>query len=334
MNTNQTPQKPGIRRARLVRGALTALVVSAVAGGLAAIGSVTEPHGSVLPQPTLPLAVLAEPARQRGGYEVVREFVGVVEARRESPVGFELGGRVAAVLPEEGERIEAGAVIARLDTTILEAERASPPGDPRTGTSGRRTGGHHAREGRPGAWQKNAVSAQSWDEADKDHQARVAALARRRKRRSRPSKRASQRPSSPPRSPLWWRSGSSTRARWSRAGRPVVPPARERRSGGSHRRFRRPRSTPSRSVSVTRFRSGIASVVGKVKSVLPLRGNGTRSVDVILTLDAEFDGIRRGDLVTLDIRTEEERARILAAADGTDGELARPLGLLRRRSAR
>ncbi|NIM61923.1 MAG: hypothetical protein GTO30_09780, partial [Acidobacteria bacterium] len=48
-------------------------------------------------------------------------------------------------------------------------------------------------------------------------------------------------------------------------------------------------------------------VPATVKSVLPVRGNGTRSVDVVLTLHTEFDGIRRGDLATVTIeRTEPE----------------------------
>lgn len=42
-------------------------------------------------------------------------------------------------------------------------------------------------------------------------------------------------------------------------------------------------------------------VPATVKSVLPVRGNGTRSVDVIFTLHTEFGGIRRGDLATLEI---------------------------------
>ena len=46
------------------------------------------------------------------------EVSGIVEARRESRAGFELGGQVAAVLFADGDFIEAGQVIARLDTAI------------------------------------------------------------------------------------------------------------------------------------------------------------------------------------------------------------------------
>ena len=42
-------------------------------------------------------------------------------------------------------------------------------------------------------------------------------------------------------------------------------------------------------------------VPATVRAVLPVRGNGSRSVEVIFTLHTEFDGIRRGDLATLEI---------------------------------
>ncbi len=48
-------------------------------------------------------------------------------------------------------------------------------------------------------------------------------------------------------------------------------------------------------------------VPATVKAVLPVRGNGTRSVQVIFTLHTEFDGIRRGDLATLEIERNEPK---------------------------
>lgn len=57
-------------------------------------------------------------------YAVEREYVGRVEARRQAQVGFELGGELAAVAVDEGDRVKAGAVLARLDTARLEARRA------------------------------------------------------------------------------------------------------------------------------------------------------------------------------------------------------------------
>lgn len=58
------------------------------------------------------------------GYTIRREFAGRVEARRQSRIGFELGGELRDVDVEEGDRVAAGAVVARLDTARLDARRA------------------------------------------------------------------------------------------------------------------------------------------------------------------------------------------------------------------
>jgi len=58
------------------------------------------------------------------GYVVRREFAGRVEAARDSAVGFEIGGMLAAVLVDEGDSVAAGETLARLDTERLEAREA------------------------------------------------------------------------------------------------------------------------------------------------------------------------------------------------------------------
>lgn len=109
------------------RAALPVLTAVAVAG-LAACGGAEGAGGEqradgrgggdrALLVPTMSLV----PA---DGYTRRREFTGRVEAARESRVGFELGGALAEVAVDEGERIDAGAVLARLDTERLEARRS------------------------------------------------------------------------------------------------------------------------------------------------------------------------------------------------------------------
>ncbi|RMF11472.1 MAG: biotin/lipoyl-binding protein, partial [Alphaproteobacteria bacterium] len=108
----------------MLRFAVTAVFAGAVAIGLSGVAAVTVPDGSVdatREAPALPVAAMK--ARLVSGYEVRREFVGRVEARRESRVGFELGGLVTAVLAEEGDHLEPGQIIARLDTARLKAQR-------------------------------------------------------------------------------------------------------------------------------------------------------------------------------------------------------------------
>lgn len=70
------------------------------------------------------LAVTAIPVEPQSGYQRAERFVGRVEFAQASDLSFELGGQVACVLVEEGDRVEAGSVLAELDTARLRARRA------------------------------------------------------------------------------------------------------------------------------------------------------------------------------------------------------------------
>jgi multidrug efflux pump subunit AcrA (membrane-fusion protein) len=56
---------------------------------------------------------------------VAREFVGRVEARRQSRLSLELGGLVTSVRFDEGDDVKQGDMIATLDTRILKSQRQS-----------------------------------------------------------------------------------------------------------------------------------------------------------------------------------------------------------------
>lgn len=58
------------------------------------------------------------------GYQLTRRFAGQVLARQDADVGFELAGQIAEVRVNDGDRIEAGQVLARLDTALLATERS------------------------------------------------------------------------------------------------------------------------------------------------------------------------------------------------------------------
>jgi multidrug efflux pump subunit AcrA (membrane-fusion protein) len=98
------------------------LIVAAAGLGLAAVHSATPPSRSPGGTPALPVAALQVFPQQ--GYQRARSFVGRVEAARESRVGFEFGGLLSVVLVEEGDRVEADAIVARLNTERIEAQRA------------------------------------------------------------------------------------------------------------------------------------------------------------------------------------------------------------------
>jgi RND family efflux transporter MFP subunit len=59
------------------------------------------------------------------GYSVSRRFTGQIEAAARIDLGFEFGGRIADLLVDEGDLVPAGAVLARLDTSLLMPERAA-----------------------------------------------------------------------------------------------------------------------------------------------------------------------------------------------------------------
>lgn len=52
-------------------------------------------------------------------------YPGLVTARRESDLGFETGGRISRIAVDTGDTVEAGAVLAMLDTRALEARLAA-----------------------------------------------------------------------------------------------------------------------------------------------------------------------------------------------------------------
>lgn len=65
---------------------------------------------------------LAQPIASGGGHASVLDATGYVTARRQATVSAQITGTVAAVMIEEGDHVNAGQVIARLDDT---AQRAS-----------------------------------------------------------------------------------------------------------------------------------------------------------------------------------------------------------------
>ena len=61
-------------------------------------------------------------AVSQGGIEETVSATGNVSPVRQATLAFETGGSIAEVLVNEGQQVEAGEVLARLDTTSLEWE--------------------------------------------------------------------------------------------------------------------------------------------------------------------------------------------------------------------
>ncbi|CAH0131161.1 efflux RND transporter periplasmic adaptor subunit [Roseomonas sp. CECT 9278] len=110
-----------------VTGAVIALAVAALLGGADLIADRAAAVPPPPPAPITPVAV-AQVVPQ-AGYQVTRRFIGQVEAPGRIDLGFELGGRIVEILAQEGDRVRAGAPLARLDTAALEAQRAGLRGE-------------------------------------------------------------------------------------------------------------------------------------------------------------------------------------------------------------
>jgi len=99
----------------------TALAAAAVMLGVTTIQMRAEEKPQVDAAPLVEVRVFRP--EYRPGYEVERRFVGRLEPARQTDLAFELTGTVHEILIDEGGTVEDGAVIARLDTRSLEAER-------------------------------------------------------------------------------------------------------------------------------------------------------------------------------------------------------------------
>lgn len=123
------PDHPSlIRRAirAILRTGLTLGVIGLAALAVLAGQTVLSTHLSADngPDPAPPAEVAVAIVALQPTYATERRFAGQFEPRQEIALGFEDAGTIAAILVTEGDNVEAGAVIARTDTRLLDAERA------------------------------------------------------------------------------------------------------------------------------------------------------------------------------------------------------------------
>ncbi|MEM9556392.1 MAG: efflux RND transporter periplasmic adaptor subunit [Acidobacteriota bacterium] len=172
------PPTPRLPRARARLSSTTLMVLVAALVGLGGVAAITRPA----PDPdgestTASLEVATSPLVRESGYTVARRFTGRIEARRASRVGFELGGTVVMVAAEEGERVSAGQLLARLDARLLDAGRAEQVAAEGRAWADLRlaeaTLDRHRR-----AIERQGVSPQALDEAERQRDAAAAGAAR------------------------------------------------------------------------------------------------------------------------------------------------------------
>jgi len=276
--------------------------VGLVAAGLGLITATAEPYGHIEGEGVPPVVVSTIAAQRQDGYSVAREFVGVVEARRESRVGFELDGLVTELRVDEGDFIQAREAIARLDTALLQSRERELIAE-RDQAQAAKELAELTRNRFGSALKRNAVSRQDWDAADKNYNSQSAALARAESAIQSLDVRLEK---SVLRAPFdaWVAERFVDEGQVVKAGSPVLhllesvePEVRIGVAGAA--------VDVIQAGQKHELRVRNRHVPATVKAVLPVRGNASRTVEVILTLHTQFDGIRRGDLATLEIERKE-----------------------------
>ncbi len=76
------------------------------------------------PEATAPMPVSTALLTLENGYTVARRFPGQIQAAQRTTMAFEQGGTVAHLALDEGDTVTPGTLVARLDTRLIEAEKA------------------------------------------------------------------------------------------------------------------------------------------------------------------------------------------------------------------
>lgn len=119
--------KPSTLKRALSLLGRTSLTLGFIAGAGAAVVlgvGVLNDRAEAVPEPeaAAPIPVEVQPISMTPGYTLPRAFMGQIEPRSAVALSFELGGRLEELIAEEGDLVEAGQVIATLDTDLLQAD--------------------------------------------------------------------------------------------------------------------------------------------------------------------------------------------------------------------
>ncbi|MEM6560203.1 MAG: efflux RND transporter periplasmic adaptor subunit, partial [Planctomycetota bacterium] len=248
--------------------------------------------------PPLKVAVLG--AERRDGYAVRRSFVGRVEAARSADVAFELSGRVMTLDADDGDTVTEGQVLATLDTARLQAQLTEAQARVSQADADRRLAAIRLERIEASA----AVGSASTEELDEAEQRAASTEAAVLVARSAVDRVQVEIDLSTLVAPF-----DAVVARRSVDPGVVVQPGQavfqlldrrkpEARIGLAGPAAEQLAEGDQVTVSV-RGRGGVVDVAADVARILPTRDARARTVEVVLVLDTELDGIRRGDLATL-----------------------------------
>ena len=112
-----------LKRWQIISASLLLVLTGVGIGKFATNTSVTQTQP--IQTQVKPLTVKTTQIQLVKTYQTVQSYTGEVVAKLESEVGFERSGKLITVLVDEGDRVSSGTVLAKLDTTNLEAQRQS-----------------------------------------------------------------------------------------------------------------------------------------------------------------------------------------------------------------
>lgn len=120
--TDSAPKKQIGRTFRWLLMSATGLTfVGLMVAGTAALHM--RANAEVPPAANPPVSVHTQALKLADSYQFTERFAGRLEPARQTQLSFERAGLVRQVMVEEGDEVTQGAIIARLDTAKLEAER-------------------------------------------------------------------------------------------------------------------------------------------------------------------------------------------------------------------
>ncbi len=236
---------------------------------------------------------------QSDGYELTRQFAGRVEARRASEVGFDRAGELVDVAVDEGAVVDAGDVLANLDTARLLAQHAEADAALAQAKSAALLADKTLERSREAA-SYDGISAQELDLAEDSANAATAAV---KVAEARLQSVDVELAKATLRAPF----DAVVVARFADEGRIVAP--------GQAVLGLQERAAPEVRIGVAgNLAGGLAAgdrqqlivegrqVAATIRAILPLRDPATRTVDVLLTVDDE--SVLPGDIARLDVLTQ------------------------------
>ncbi|MEQ3708185.1 MAG: efflux RND transporter periplasmic adaptor subunit [Tateyamaria sp.] len=116
--------KRALRGFATLTGTVSVIALAAGAVWLASATLATRASAVDAPAPAPITTVEALHISPTDQMPVTRRFYGQIEAAQTVSLGFEQGGRLNVLTVDEGDRVEAGDVVAKLDTRILMTERS------------------------------------------------------------------------------------------------------------------------------------------------------------------------------------------------------------------